>query len=434
MKEKQSKNSQFVSLPGLGTLLFFAVLSIYFRASLIGAFLLLFFLLCLSSYVWSRGVCRRVETLVRAEQEACHAGTGGVLEIRVKNKSLFPLIWLDVIIPTGPKPLIRKKGEADIFWFSPGDSERRLTGIRERFVWMLWQQEITWREEYLAEKRGVIEVKGIELQAGDGFGLSAREEWYPLPVPFRLVIYPKLIPVQAKRLLRITQEAEARNQGQTEDITLLKSSRPYEAGDSMKKINWRLLASSGQLITNIYETVLPGCVAFLLDLESFQRIVETENPNGGTIEERYLRRGALEAMLSLLASCIRELAESRIQTALLIPAYGSHEAVFCIPGEGRPAVTESLEALALVDYRAEDTSFPYEEFWQVSHKIGNLYICTRAVGRTKLETLAEALGRSRAAFLALLKGEAEPGEYSLLYGEELGAAWTEKEETYERIS
>lgn len=434
MEEKQSKNSQFVSLPGLAVLLFFAVLAIYFHSSLIGAFLLLFFLLCLSSYVWSRGVCKRVEISVKAENEACHAGTCGSLQIKVKNKSLFPLVWLDVIVPTGRKELVQKKNDERIFWFCPNGEGKQITGLRERFVWMLWQQEITWQEEYSAKKRGVIEVRGIQLQAGDGFGLSAREEWYSLPVPFRLVIYPELISVQTDRFLRVIQEAEARNLGQAEDITILKSSRPYQAGDPMKKINWRLLAASGQMITNIYETVLPGCAAFLLDLESFRKITRKENSNGGTYEERCLRSGSLEKMLSILASCMRELAERRIQTALIIPAYGSHEAVLCIPGEGRDVLSESLEALAMVDYRAEDTSFPYEEFWQASHRLGNLYICTRTDGRTGLETLAESMGRGRAAFLALRKAEGGLGEYRYIYGEDIGVSWTEKEEIYERIS
>lgn len=434
MKEKQSKSSQFVSLPGLFFLLFFAVTANYFHAWLISAFLLLFFLLCLSSYVWSKGVCRHVEVTVESGRETCYAGEWGSLKLRVRNRSFFPLVWLDVIIPTGQKPLVLQKGRDDFFWFSPENSGKQFTGLRERFVWMLWQQEISWEEEFLAKKRGAAEIRGIHLQAGDGFGLSAREEWYRLPIPHRLIIYPKLIPVQIGRLLKITQEAAARNYGQTEDITILKSSRPYQTGDLMKKINWRLLAASGQMITNIYETVLPGCVAFLLDLEGFCKVLVKENQSGGTIEERYLRSGSLEQMLSMVASCIQEVAKRRIQTALLIPAYGSHEAVICMPQEGRDGLMESMEALALLDYRGEKTSFPYEEFWQSSHKIGNLYLCARTDERTELEELFERMGSSRAGFLALVRTDGSAREGNCLYGEDIGVRWTEQEEIYERLS
>lgn len=434
MEERQSKNSQFASLPGLACLFIFAVTANYFHAWGISAFLLLFFLLCLSSYVWSRGVCKRVEVTVIPEQGRCHAGESGFLTLKVRNRSFFPLVWLDVIIPAGTKPLLRKKDSKDFFWFSFDESGKRLTGLRERLVWMMWQQEITWQEEYLAERRGTAEIRGIHLQAGDGFGLSAREEWYPLPVPFRIVVYPRLIPVRVERLLRITQEAAAKNYGQTEDITLLKSSRPYQPGDAMKKINWRLLASSGQMITNIYETVQPGCVAFLLDLESFKQIRRTENSNGGAVEEKYLRRGSMECMFSVIASCIEEIAKRRIQTALLIPAYGKQEAVFCVPHEGTDTRTECLEALAMADYEAQDTTFSFEEFQHISYKIGTLYICRRTSGKTELEKAAEYMGNSRVSFLCLKKTDEAYGEYSCLYGEDIGVRWEEKEETYERIS
>lgn len=59
----------------------------------------------------------------------------------------------------------------------------------------------------------------------------------------------------------------AASKGQTEDITILKSSRPYEPGDPMKRINWRLLAGSGRMEVNVYEKAMPGCAAFLLALE-----------------------------------------------------------------------------------------------------------------------------------------------------------------------
>lgn len=61
MKENQNKNSWFVSKCGLLSLLFFAVLSIYFQAWVIGAFLCFVFLLSFGSGMWSRSVLKKVE-------------------------------------------------------------------------------------------------------------------------------------------------------------------------------------------------------------------------------------------------------------------------------------------------------------------------------------------------------------------------------------
>jgi hypothetical protein len=139
-------------------------------------------------------------------------------------------------------------------------------------------------------------------------------------------------------------------------------------------------------------------------------------------------------MLSLLASCMRALSERRIQTALIIPAYGEHEAVLSIPGDGRDTLTESLEALALLDYRAQKTSFPFAELRRASHKIGSLFLCARTDGTNGPEELASVLGQGRTTLLALERGEGNHAGSSCLYAEDIGVRWTGEEERYERIS
>lgn len=339
----QSRDSIFSSIPGLLTLLFFAVLAIYFQAAMIGAFLLLFFLLCLCSRVWSRGICRHVQLSVRAVNSVCHVGEKCVVELKVRNQSLFPLIWLDVILPTGRKELVRPVNAKEFFRFVMHGRQDEETAVKERFVWLLWQQEITWQEELLAVHRGVVSINSIGLQAGDGFGLSARTDAHLLDAPLRLVLYPRLIPVSVNHFLRISQEAVACSRGQTEDITLLKSSRPYEPGDPVRRINWRLLARCGRLIVNVYESVLPACAAFVLDLESFRRVEERKNANNQTVVERFLREKKLEGMISLIASCITALAQRGVPAALVLPGYGARQPVFCMPGERQDQQAEPME-------------------------------------------------------------------------------------------
>lgn len=420
MKEKQNKNSWFVALPGLFLLLTSAILSIYFRAWMIAAFLCFLFFLCFGSRMWSREVLKQVDFSVDAVQEGCYAGDTLKLKLKLRNRSFLPLVWLDVILPTGKKPILRADGREEFDWFRLMGSEQAQTGIRVRFVWLLWQQEITWEEVLRTFRRGVVEVSGAVLQAGDGFGLSAREEWKYFGAPTRLLIYPKLVPVAVQPFLRITQEAVAQNQGQTEDITILKRSRPYQPGDSVKRVNWRLLAGSGRMEVNVYETVMPGCAAFILDLGSFRREVEEKNYEGGMEKRIRFFEWDLEKMISLTASCMKVVSEQGILTALIIPAYRECEAVVCLPeDDGEETLKRSMEALAMMDYQAEPVQFPYEEFWQVSHKLGNLYFCVRTEEESTLHGLAQHLGRSRARYLALKTGMAEKGEFDCLYAENI---------------
>lgn len=416
--QMQSRNSRFVTLPGLCALLFFAVLATYYQVQTIAAFLMLLFCLCASSFFWSRVVLRKVEISVASRQNTCHAGERLVLEMKVRNRSFLPLVWLDVILPAGHKAYIRQAGEQETSWLLLGRDAEPQAGIRERFVWLLWQQEIAWEEELDTLRRGVVELAGAGLQAGDGFGLSARERWYSFPVPLRLVIWPKLVPVSVQPFLRITQEAVAASRGQTEDITLLKSIRPYQPGDSVKRINWRLLAGTGRMEVNRYETVRPGCTTFLLDLVSFRQKVKREGSQG-TYEEVVPMEPERERMISLVASCMEALSGQGLCVALVIPEYQEHEAVICIPGQEETAADQCMEALARIDYQKEDTRFPYEEFWQAAHKLGQICICTRTDQGSSFDELAEHLGRSRVRYLALERQQADNGEFDWMYAENL---------------
>lgn len=418
MQEKQSRNSRFVTVPGLCCLLFFAVLATYFNAWMIAAFLVFLFLLCASSFLWSRSVLKRVRLSMEAPQSACYVGERLRLKLKVRNCSFLPLIWLDVILPTGKKGCVRQVGETEDSWFLVKGASDIQTGIRERFVWLLWQQEISWEEELQSQRRGVVEIAGAGLQAGDGFGLSARSGFYGFPAPVRLVVYPKLVPVTVQPFLKLSQEAVAESRGQAEDITILKNIRPYQPGDSVKRINWRHLAGSGRMEVNVYETVRPGCTTFLLDLESFRRKVKREGAQG-SYEETVAMEPELEQMISLAASCMRALAEQGLSIALLVPGYRDREAVFCFPGKQEQNLRQCMEALAMIDYQKEDVHFPYEEFWQSVHKLGTIYICTRTSRGLPLASLAETLGRSRVRYLALERQQGDGGEFDWFYGENL---------------
>lgn len=419
MKENQNRNSWFVSKGGLFSQLFFVVLSIYFQAWVIGAFLCFVFLLSLGSGMWSRLVLKKLEMGIEPVHGRCHAGEQLILKFHVRNRGFLPLVWLDILVPTGKKMLMRLEGQEDFSWFYVKGQDERQTGIQQRFAWLLWQQEIAWEERIDTFRRGVVEMKGAGLQAGDGFGLSANEMWKHFEVPLQLIIYPKLVPVRVQPFLKITQEAVAENRGQTEDITILKTIHPYQPGDPSKHINWRLLASSGKMEVNVYETVMPGCAAFVLDLESFLYEETLKDSNNADYKKICLREEALETMLSLMASCMTAITEQGIGTALIVPGYGYHEAEVCLPDGDEPNLQQSLELLARVDYQADQVRFPYEEFWRISHKLGNIYICTWSEEHVTLTALAEHLGRSRVRYLALENSGKGEGEMDCLYGADL---------------
>jgi len=396
-------SSIFASWPGLICLLALVIASVYFGATLIAAFLLLVFLLCLGACLWSKNVLSKTTVAIGEGQTACHAGDTLPLTLTVRSRSLFPLIWLDVTVPLGETLILRREGDEHA-QLETGPYEKPKYALQERFAWLLWQQEITCRETLETLRRGVVPIANIRLQAGDGLGIAAAYRDAAIDPAVRLVVYPRLVPVDIRPFTRLITLAEAGARGQTEDITLLKSSRPYQHGDPMKRINWRYLAMTGRMEVNQYETITPGCITFLIDLFSF-RYIEIYTTTRDTKETRVvLREKALEEMLSVVASCIRALFEQGLRFALIVPGYAGREPVVLPPGCSETALQIALEALAQIDYRGQETQLPADEIRRLRRKLGVIELCAYSDSPTVSADM-EALSCTRLRAIACLRDE-----------------------------
>ena len=396
-------SSLFASRLGLVLLLGFAIACVYWNAMLIAAFLLVVFFLCLGACLWSRSVLAKTTVEIGDGQTACHAGDTLPLSLTIRSRSIFPLIWLDVTIPFGDRLIIKREGDEHA-QLETGLYEKPTFGLRERFAWLLWQQEIACEETLETLRRGVVPIESIRLQAGDGLGLAADYLNAVLARPVRFVVYPRLVPMDIRPFTRLITLAEASAKGQTEDITLLKSSRPYQHGDPMKRINWRYLAMTGRMEVNQYETITPGCITFLLDLFSF-RYLQTYTTTKDTQETRVVvREDALEKMISVVASCIRALYERGLRFALVIPGYGIHEPIVCRPGSDETALYAAMEALAALDYAGQETRLPADEIRSLRRKLGVIHLCAYT-GAPTLSADMEALSCTRLRALACLRDD-----------------------------
>jgi uncharacterized protein (DUF58 family) len=231
--------------------------------------------------------------------------------------------------------------------------------------------------------------------------------------------------VDIRPFTRLITLAEAGARGQTEDITLLKSSRPYQHGDPMKRINWRYLAMTGRMEVNQYETITPGCITFLVDLFSF-RYLETYTTTKDTKETRVvLREKELERMLSVLASCIRQMSEQGLRFALIVPGYSAREPVLCRPDSNETALYAALEALSEVDYAGQETRLPADDIRRMRRKLGVIHLCAYTDASTLVSSM-EALSCTRLRVLACLRDEQaqRTGELECTLLEDLAASHT----------
>ena len=394
-------SSLFSSVPGLGLLLLCAIASAYFGATAIAALALLLFLLCLCARIWSRGLLDKASVSIGDGQTACHAGDILTLSLHVSSRSLFPLIWLDVFVPLGETPLLRHADMDESESYAPVQlpMERPVYGFSERFAWLLWQHEIACEEPLLSLRRGVVDIRRVSLQAGDGLAMAAEQRWMDLQRPVHLSVYPRLVPVDVSPFARLIADAQSGARGQTEDVTLLRSSRPYQHGDPMKRVNWRHLALTARMETNQYETITPGCITFIVDLESFVyfKTVVTRYDTRETLP--FVHEEALEDMLSFVASCLQGLFERSLRFALIIPSHGKTEGVVCRPGSGETALLSCMEALATLDYRGQPTHLPADEIRRLRRELGAVHLCSMS-GVPALSAQLEALGVERLRHIA----------------------------------
>ena len=421
MQEKQSNSSLFAGWPGVGCLAFCSLIAVYLHVVLIGTFLLLLTLLHTFALLWSSGILKKLQLRIAGGSFSCYAGESVKLMISLTNHSLLPLIWLDLILPEGKKTLLSDPdGGTESDFDLPGFPDP-VKGIRRRFVWISRGETVEWEESFPTLRRGILRAEGVGLQAGDGFGLSARAGYYSFPDPFVLMIYPRLLPVRQNPFRTRFAGGMVSRPGDPEDLTLLRSARGYQAGDPMKRINWRMLARSGRMTTNIYETITTGQMIFLLDPESFVTKSEEEGQDGRRYTVRSFREADWEQMLSVTASAIRLLAEERIRISLVLPPYGEHPALRVPREREEEGLTACMEVLAGLDYAGETVlPLPEEDRAFLASQSG-IYLCTAEPGQLSMrEILYEEAHHLH--LLALKRGKGfsgEIGDEDIWYAEDL---------------
>lgn len=335
---EQEYGSNLVSLPAV--ILFFVlfVTAEYYGQTGAGIFLAGGFLFSLTALLWSRGALKRLSAEV--EGRSCRVFPGQEISfiLKVKNDKWLPLFWLTVKLPKPDRGI--------------------LPAMEKRLNWLLPWQEIRWEQRWAAEKRGTYFLDRVHLYSGDGLGLAVRHTEEKTGRPLLFVIYPRIVPVRLSALPRFSSEMTAGKQGYLEDVTLLRSSRGYQPGDGSRRINWRILARQGQLDVNLYETVHPGQVTFLLDLEAFSDYeIMTENGVRKTKVNRFYEE-ELEDMISLAASVIAALAEKKDRTALILPRTRTDREQTIREEDPERNVTAMLTALSGIRYRGGAAVWP----------------------------------------------------------------------------
>lgn len=259
--------------------------------------------------IWSVLSCRNLSVRVDTPKTGIFPENEAIVKITVKNDKFLPVPWID------GEMILEKPAAMD-----PG--EKLLGRDGEKFNVRCCRigshSHSSFDTQWTAVRRGIINLRKINFFTGDGFGFVKAAVQPDLSGTREIAVYPKLVHVDIESFIRNMWEGENSPKGILEDVSLIKLTRPYEEHDSLKKINWRMLARGQELTAKQYEVIRPRKIHFIFDGESF---------NG-----REPHEDELEETLSILASLLMRLDEWGMECGFSFPATRRLRASDIFPG------------------------------------------------------------------------------------------------------
>lgn len=198
---------------------------------------------------WGRGL----SVTLRFLQETLTEGDAGTLRQTVENRKLLPFWWGDIRYTLPPFVALRDPGYA-------GREYYRDTVSAFSF------EQVTKEVPFTAVRRGYFRIDSAELTTQDFFF-----RWRMLaraPQSAELYVFPSRQAVARfePELRRITGEVLARRL-MVEDPFQFRGIRDYAPFDSLKKINWKATARTGETKVNEFSATTSQEAVLLLDLD-----------------------------------------------------------------------------------------------------------------------------------------------------------------------
>ncbi|MCL1816606.1 MAG: DUF58 domain-containing protein, partial [Clostridiales bacterium] len=223
-----------------------------------------------------------------------------------------------------------KKETATIQMFS--QSENQLSTLNSQLsTWPVQQPTLIHSYQAVPAMRGAFTFGACYVQLFGRWQLSTKQ--FALTCPGTAQVYPNLAPMRHYRMLA------AKNQLAREDTALHKHRglgmefvglREYTPDDDRRKINWKVSARAGKLITNVYDVEKNRNVIIAVDTGYWMQA-----PMGEVTR--------LDKALELAAAIAQVVLSSGDRVGLLLFDTQSH--YYLQPGKGAAQVREILHAL-----------------------------------------------------------------------------------------
>jgi uncharacterized protein (DUF58 family) len=210
--------------------------------------------------LWARFGVRRVQYSRRLGASRAVAGDMVPLDVMIWNRKPLPLPWVaaDDLVSDGLA--VRERPQLD------RDNEVQGRRIMHNAWSLAWYERVV-RHFHLDDvRRGVYEFGPVRIRVRDILGRDAVEG--SLELPDRLVVSPPALPV--RRSGRETSPLGERRARRSlfVDPALYAGVRPFQPGDSTRRIHWRATARLGRAVSRRYEPARGREVLLALDIQT----------------------------------------------------------------------------------------------------------------------------------------------------------------------
>ena len=234
-------------------IVFLMILAIFLRAE---SALTVFYMI-LGSFVlglwWVKNAFKNI-SIKRNYLNHAFLGEEVPIELTIKNQSLLPLLWLDI---HESLPVNLRAGKKVQYVFSlPSFGEKKF------------------KYKIKALKRGYYPLGPTLASSGDPLGLikPIQNEFAATP----LTIYPQIVKLETLGLPSQSPFGTLKHANPIfEDPSRLIGKRDFQNGDSIRRIDWKSTASTGQLQVKLYEASIALEVVMVLDLHKDSYDIKT---------------------------------------------------------------------------------------------------------------------------------------------------------------
>jgi uncharacterized protein (DUF58 family) len=174
-----------------------------------------------------------------------HLGDRVQVVVQVENRGMVPAIWVIAAeaLPVGLP----------------------VTGSRGRVVPLASKRAVTFSYSLEGARRGYYAIGPTAIRTGDLFGLFHRER--TPGAASHLTVFPKLVPITHPRFASRRPAGDVRaRQRVWEDPSQTVGIRPYQRGDSLRRVHWRATAHTGKLQSKLFEVTAQIDTIVLLNL------------------------------------------------------------------------------------------------------------------------------------------------------------------------